>query len=114
MSYPFNGQPAAVDIFILKSKNVELLPFGMNCFGLGKALNSDFSFTMDKDDPKEHITRLKISRGRIKASLTRLENTAEDLMLKNEILIRLQRWEELIKEFEKLDAELSVEDSEIV
>ncbi|GBM89948.1 hypothetical protein AVEN_88668-1 [Araneus ventricosus] len=69
---------------------------------------------MDKDDPKEHITRLKIARGRVKASLTRLENTAEDLMLKNEILISLQKLEELIKEYEKLDAEVSFEDSEIV
>ncbi|GBN51506.1 hypothetical protein AVEN_246686-1, partial [Araneus ventricosus] len=67
-----------------------------------------------KDDPKEHITRLKIARGGVKASLTRLENTAEDLMLKNEILISLQRLEELIKEYEKLDAEVSFEDTEIV
>ncbi|GBM58789.1 hypothetical protein AVEN_179338-1 [Araneus ventricosus] len=69
---------------------------------------------MDKDDPKEQIAQLKIVRGRVKSSLTRLENTAEDLMLKNEILISLQRSEELIKEYEKLDAEVSVEDSEIV
>ncbi|GBM83298.1 hypothetical protein AVEN_261137-1 [Araneus ventricosus] len=69
---------------------------------------------MDKDEPKERTTRLKIARGRVKASLTRLENTAEDLMLKNEILISLQRLEELVKEYEKLDAEISFEDSKIV
>ncbi|GBM63063.1 Fatty acyl-CoA reductase wat [Araneus ventricosus] len=65
------------------------------------------------DDQKEYTTRLKVARGRVKASLTRLENTA-DLKLKNEILIRLQSLEDLSKEIEKLDAELSVEDSEIV
>ncbi|GFT69945.1 uncharacterized protein NPIL_492171, partial [Nephila pilipes] len=45
--------------------------------------------------------------------MTKLENTAEDLKLKNEILIRLLRLE-LFKEFEKLNPELSGEDSEIV
>ncbi|GBM87376.1 hypothetical protein AVEN_168629-1 [Araneus ventricosus] len=69
---------------------------------------------MNNDDQKEHITQLIVARGRVKASLTRLENTTEDLKLKNEILIRLQRLEEHIKEYEKLDSELSVEHSEIV
>ncbi|GBM20692.1 hypothetical protein AVEN_105934-1 [Araneus ventricosus] len=69
---------------------------------------------MINDEQKEQIAQLKVARRRIEASLTRLENTAEDLSLKNEILIRLQRLPELIKEFEKLNSELSVEDSEIV
>ncbi|GBN93866.1 hypothetical protein AVEN_91260-1 [Araneus ventricosus] len=69
---------------------------------------------MNNDDQKEHATQLKVAWGRVKASLTRLENTTEDLKLKNEILIRLQRLEEHIKECEKLDSELSVEHSEIV
>ncbi|GFR22573.1 uncharacterized protein TNCT_267411 [Trichonephila clavata] len=37
-----------------------------------------------------------------------------DLNLKNEILIRLQRLEELIVDFERLDKELSAKESEIV
>ncbi|GFU09351.1 uncharacterized protein NPIL_296251 [Nephila pilipes] len=63
---------------------------------------------------KEHIMQIKVARGKVKASMTRLENTVEDLILKNEILIRLQRLERLFKEFERLDSELSGEDSEIV
>ncbi|GFW89529.1 uncharacterized protein TNCV_1514801 [Trichonephila clavipes] len=43
-----------------------------------------------------------------------LENGADDLNLKNEILIRLQRIEELIVDFERLDSELSAEESEIM
>ncbi|GFT03175.1 uncharacterized protein NPIL_305551 [Nephila pilipes] len=62
---------------------------------------------------KEHIMQIKLDRGKVKACMTRLENTAEDLILKNEILIRLQR-SELFKEFERLDSELSGEDSETV
>ncbi|KAF8777969.1 hypothetical protein HNY73_014746 [Argiope bruennichi] len=68
------------------------------------------------DDPKrykEHITQIKVARGKVKASLTRLENSANELESKNEIVIRLQRLEELLKEFERLDSELTVEDSEI-
>ncbi|KAF8793882.1 hypothetical protein HNY73_001914 [Argiope bruennichi] len=67
------------------------------------------------DDPKkykEHITNIKVARGKVKASLTRLENTADELESKNEIVIRSQRLE-LLKEFGRLDSELTVEDSEI-
>ncbi|GFS85225.1 uncharacterized protein NPIL_98841 [Nephila pilipes] len=46
--------------------------------------------------------------------MTRLENTAEDVNLKNEICIRLQRLEGLFKELEKFDSELSGESSEIM
>ncbi|GFY42001.1 DUF1758 domain-containing protein [Trichonephila inaurata madagascariensis] len=42
------------------------------------------------------------------------ENKADDLNLKNEILVRFQRLEELIVDFERLDAELSAEESEVV
>ncbi|GFR22640.1 uncharacterized protein TNCT_733801 [Trichonephila clavata] len=49
------------------------------------------------DEQKESI---KVVKGRVKASLTRLENGANSLNLKNEILIRLQRLEELIVDFE--------------
>ncbi|KAF8785634.1 hypothetical protein HNY73_011149 [Argiope bruennichi] len=68
------------------------------------------------DDPKrykEHITQIKVARGKVKASLTRLEHSADELESKNEVVIRLQRLEELLKEFEKLDSELTIEDSEI-
>ncbi|GFY42228.1 uncharacterized protein TNIN_476951 [Trichonephila inaurata madagascariensis] len=57
---------------------------------------------------------IKVERGRVKGSLTRLENGADDLNLKNEILIQLQRLEELIVDFERLDSELSAEESEII
>ncbi|GFX28870.1 DUF1758 domain-containing protein [Trichonephila clavipes] len=57
---------------------------------------------------------IKVTRGRVKGYLTRLENGANDLNLKNEILIRLQRLEEFIVDFERLDSELSAEESEIM
>ncbi|GFQ79245.1 fatty acyl-CoA reductase wat [Trichonephila clavata] len=63
------------------------------------------------DEQKESI---KVARGRVKASLTRLENGVDNLNLKNEILIRLQILQELIADFERLDAELRAEESEIV
>ncbi|KAF8781374.1 hypothetical protein HNY73_011775 [Argiope bruennichi] len=56
--------------------------------------------------------QIKVARGKVKASLTRLENTPDELESKNEIVIRLQRLE-LLKEFERLDSELTVEASEI-
>ncbi|GFV20943.1 DUF1758 domain-containing protein [Trichonephila clavipes] len=64
----------------------------------------------------EEIESIKVARGRVKGSLTRLENGADDLNLKNEILIyiRLQRLEKLIVDFERLDSELSAEESEIM
>ncbi|XP_055951518.1 uncharacterized protein LOC129987580 [Argiope bruennichi] len=46
------------------------------------------------DDPKrykEHITQIKVARGKVKASLTRLEHSADELESKNEVVIRLQR-----------------------
>ncbi|GFT84207.1 uncharacterized protein NPIL_548411 [Nephila pilipes] len=45
----------------------------------------------DQKTQREHITQITKVMGKVKASMTRLKNTAEDLMLKNEILIRLQR-----------------------
>ncbi|GFW44296.1 hypothetical protein TNCV_1747251 [Trichonephila clavipes] len=57
---------------------------------------------------------IKVARGRVKGSLTRLENGADDLNSKNEILIRLQRLEKLIVDFERLDSELRAEESEIM
>ncbi|GFT39879.1 uncharacterized protein TNCV_3286561 [Trichonephila clavipes] len=62
----------------------------------------------------EEKESIKVARGRVKGSLTRLENGADDLNLKNEILIRLQILEELIVDFERLDSELSAEESEIM
>ncbi|XP_054709241.1 uncharacterized protein LOC129218946 [Uloborus diversus] len=53
------------------------------------------------------------SRGRIKASVTRLENTFNDINTKNEVLIRIQRLDTLFTEFEKLDVLLDDKDSEI-
>ncbi|GFU30074.1 uncharacterized protein TNCV_3262811 [Trichonephila clavipes] len=63
---------------------------------------------------EEKKVSIKVARGRVKGSLTRLENGADDLNLKNEILIRLKRLEELIVDFERLDSELSAEESEIM
>ncbi|GFT72455.1 hypothetical protein NPIL_236621 [Nephila pilipes] len=45
----------------------------------------------DQKTRKEHIKQIKVAKGKVKASMTRLENTAEDLILKNKILIRLKR-----------------------
>ncbi|XP_055924772.1 uncharacterized protein LOC129956842 [Argiope bruennichi] len=47
------------------------------------------------DDPKrykEHITQIKVARGKVKASLTRLEHSADELESRNEVVIRLQRF----------------------
>ena len=52
-------------------------------------------------------------RGRIKACLTRLGNLINDLNLKNDILIRILKLDELYKESDKLDFELDEKYSEI-
>ncbi|GFY70940.1 uncharacterized protein TNIN_437531 [Trichonephila inaurata madagascariensis] len=57
---------------------------------------------------------IKVARGRVTGSLTRLENGADDLNLMNEILIHLQILEELFVDFEWLDSELRSEESEII
>ncbi|GFV20708.1 uncharacterized protein TNCV_777531 [Trichonephila clavipes] len=77
-------------------------------FTLDKAINA---LESRMSEEKESI---KVARGRVKGSLTRLENGADDLNLKNEILIQLQRLEELIVDLERLDSELSAEESEIM
>ncbi|GFS60543.1 DUF1758 domain-containing protein [Nephila pilipes] len=61
----------------------------------------------DQKTQKEYITQNKVARGKVKAPMTRLENTSEDLKLKNEISIRLQRLDAHLGEFIKLDSELS-------
>ncbi|GFY31875.1 DUF1758 domain-containing protein [Trichonephila clavipes] len=49
----------------------------------------------------------------VKASLTRLENTFDEINTRNEISIRLSRLDDLFKEFERLDSNLSLEESEL-
>ena len=61
----------------------------------------------------KEISLLISARGRIKDSSTRLENLVYDLKLKNDILIRMHKLDELYKEFDKLDSELEESHSEI-
>ncbi|GFR14652.1 hypothetical protein TNCT_180771 [Trichonephila clavata] len=62
---------------------------------------------------KAQMAQNRIARGRIKASLTRLESSFAELNTKNEISIRLFRLDNLFKEFEGLDSTLSLEESEL-
>ncbi|GFQ82110.1 hypothetical protein TNCT_707341 [Trichonephila clavata] len=55
----------------------------------------------------------RIARGRIKASLNRLESTFDEISTKNKISIRVSRLDNLFKEFERLDSTLSLEESEL-
>ncbi|GFT35495.1 hypothetical protein TNCV_624781 [Trichonephila clavipes] len=61
---------------------------------------------------KVTFTKLSLLRG-VKASLTRLENTFDEINTRNEISIRLSRLDDLFKEFERLDSNLSLEESEL-
>ncbi|GFY35023.1 hypothetical protein TNCV_5043991 [Trichonephila clavipes] len=54
----------------------------------------------------------RAARGRVKASLTWLENTFDEINTRNEISIRLTRLDDLFTEFERLDSTLSLEESE--
>ncbi|GFX33391.1 DUF1758 domain-containing protein [Trichonephila clavipes] len=62
---------------------------------------------------KAQMAEIRAARGRVKASLTRLENTFDELNTRNEISIRLSRLDDLFKEFERLDSNLSLEESEL-
>ncbi|GFT81903.1 uncharacterized protein TNCV_3908781 [Trichonephila clavipes] len=59
------------------------------------------------------MAEIRAARGRVKASLTRLENTFDEINTRNEISIRLSRLDDLFKEFERLDSNLSLEESEL-
>ncbi|GFV90951.1 uncharacterized protein TNCV_1248401 [Trichonephila clavipes] len=62
---------------------------------------------------KAQMAEIRAARGRVKASLTRLENTSDEINTRNEISIRLSRLDDLFKEFERLDSNLSLEESEL-
>ncbi|GFW69124.1 fatty acyl-CoA reductase wat [Trichonephila clavipes] len=62
---------------------------------------------------KAQMAEIRAARGRVKASLTRLENTFDEITTRNEISIRLSRLDDLFKEFERLDSNLSLEESEL-
>ncbi|GFV96521.1 DUF1758 domain-containing protein [Trichonephila clavipes] len=62
---------------------------------------------------KAQMAEIRAARGRVKASLTRLENTFDEINTRNEISIRLSRLDNLFKEFERLDSNLSLEESEL-
>ncbi|GFR08092.1 hypothetical protein TNCT_50221 [Trichonephila clavata] len=62
---------------------------------------------------KAQVAQIRIARGRVKASMTRLESSFDELNTKNEISIRLSRLDGLFKEFEQLDSTLSLEESEL-
>ncbi|GFW38149.1 uncharacterized protein TNCV_602251 [Trichonephila clavipes] len=62
---------------------------------------------------KAQMTEIRAARVRVKASLTRLENTFDEINTRNEISIRLSSLDDLLKEFERLDSTLSLEESEI-
>ncbi|GFY65056.1 hypothetical protein TNIN_499841 [Trichonephila inaurata madagascariensis] len=59
------------------------------------------------------MTEIRAARGRVKASLTRLENTFGKINTRNEISIRLSRLDDLLKEFERLDSTLSLKESDL-
>ncbi|GFU92671.1 DUF1758 domain-containing protein [Trichonephila clavipes] len=61
---------------------------------------------------KTQMAEIRAARGRVKASLTRLENTFDEINTRN-ISIRLSRLDDLFKEFERLDSNLSLEESEL-
>ncbi|GFX42577.1 uncharacterized protein TNCV_261121 [Trichonephila clavipes] len=61
---------------------------------------------------KAQMAEIQAARGHVKASLTRLENTFDEINTRNEISIRLSRLDDLFKEFEQLDSNLSLEESE--
>ncbi|GFV85203.1 hypothetical protein TNCV_4172561 [Trichonephila clavipes] len=60
---------------------------------------------------KAQMAKIRAARGCVKASLTRLENTFDEINTRNEISIRLSRLDDLFKEFERLDSNLSLEES---
>ncbi|GFV30586.1 hypothetical protein TNCV_4222371 [Trichonephila clavipes] len=62
---------------------------------------------------KAQMAEIRAARGQVKASLTRLENTFDEINTRNEISIRLSRLKELLKELERLDSTLSLEESEL-
>ncbi|GFQ89341.1 ig-like domain-containing protein [Trichonephila clavata] len=62
---------------------------------------------------KAQVAQIRIARGRVKASMSRLESSFDELNTKNEISIRLSRLDGLFKEFERLDSTLSLEESEL-
>ncbi|GFX48473.1 uncharacterized protein TNCV_583731 [Trichonephila clavipes] len=62
---------------------------------------------------KAQMAEIRAARGRVNTSLTRLENTFDAINTRNEISIRLSRLDDLLKEFERLDSTLSLEESEL-
>ncbi|GFX79090.1 hypothetical protein TNCV_3913751 [Trichonephila clavipes] len=49
---------------------------------------------------KAQMAEIRSARGRVKASLTKLENTFDEINTRNEIYIPLSRLDDLFKEFE--------------
>ncbi|GFT60482.1 uncharacterized protein TNCV_1965951 [Trichonephila clavipes] len=62
---------------------------------------------------KAQMTGIRAARGRVKTSLTRLENTFNEINTRNEISIQLSRLDDLFQKFERLDSILSLEESEL-
>ncbi|GFT60559.1 uncharacterized protein TNCV_1966541 [Trichonephila clavipes] len=66
-----------------------------------------------RERERAQIAEIRAARGRVKTSLTRLENTFDEINTRNEISIRLSRLDDLFKEFEQLDSNLSLEESDL-
>ncbi|GFX52806.1 hypothetical protein TNCV_3719961 [Trichonephila clavipes] len=62
---------------------------------------------------KAQMAEIRAARGRVKASLIRLENTFDEINTRNEISIWLSRLDDLLKELERLDSTFSLEECEL-
>ncbi|GFT11491.1 histone-lysine N-methyltransferase SETMAR [Trichonephila clavipes] len=62
---------------------------------------------------KVQMTQIRDAGGRVKASLTRLESTFYEISTQNQISLCLSGLDDLLKEFERLDSTLSLEESEL-
>ncbi|GFT73216.1 nucleic-acid-binding protein from transposon X-element [Trichonephila clavipes] len=78
-----------------------------------ESFSSGYSKIAIAFEQKAQIIEIGATRVRVKASLTRLENTFDEINTRNEISIRLSTLDDLLKEFERLDSTLSLEESEI-
>ncbi|GFR00956.1 hypothetical protein TNCT_68951 [Trichonephila clavata] len=62
---------------------------------------------------KAQMAQNRTARDRIKASLTRLESSFDELNTRNEISIRLSRLDNLCIELERLDSTMSLEEYDL-
>ncbi|GFW58598.1 hypothetical protein TNCV_1579301 [Trichonephila clavipes] len=95
------------------AENCHITPRCLKCGDAHQTRECEILAYVKSETEKAQIIEIGATRVHVKASLTRLENSFDEINTRNEISIRLSTLDDLLKELERLDSTLSLEESEI-